>query len=672
MAVAARHRKPGPNRSISSLSTPPFLNAKNRNDTEEEYDHCYVAVPFLRLSRVLISLQDFLASVLSSAPTKRDAKQYLKTFGRPAAGDAAKPNQALYRDPDTDPKGLGILRSIAFGKSILAVSESPQFIQGPRTEERSAVDGKLHVAVVKFRDPQSLDDTTLDAVAKTLAQLRTLGLPSIVVVDTGHGAASRDDWLSQQNSQVSRIARAVDRYGAPLTVVLESALAVSDKLEGASRPFSADQLRVEEGDVLLRALEDGAVVVVPPCAISVGSNTMSPVRPNDAVLALTRYLSGLQFSTRAGTRSGSESTADKGAPVASVDRVIIVDPLGGTPASHRPNGAHVFLNMEEEFSTATADIGALTAVGLLDPEQQRDGSRAIEGIKQTHRDNLELARDALALLPSTSSVLLTSPMEVADAYSAGRDSPEEPIPLGRIGGVGTRRPQNPLIHNLLTDRPVHSPSLPPTKTASRTTLAKKGMPVTIYPDPRMQPWVPPKPGEHRLQLTDTCIDLPRLVHLINDSFNRKLDVQHYLDRVKDNLAGIIIAGEYEGGAILTWERPQGMDEETAYTSGRMVPYLDKFAVLKKSQGAGGVADLVFNAMVRDCFPRGVCWRSRKDNPVNKWYFERSRGTWKLDDTNWTMFWTTPWSASGKERVLDYEDVCRGVVPSWADNKQVAD
>lgn len=136
------------------------------------------------------------------------------------------------------------------------------------------------------------------------------------------------------------------------------------------------------------------------------------------------------------------------------------------------------------------------------------------------------------------------------------------------------------------------------------------------------------------------------MHLINDSFNRRLDVDDYLRRVESSLAGIIIAGEYEGGAILTWERPAGLDEATAYRTGRLVPYLDKFAVLKKSQGAGGVADTVFTAMVRTCLPYGVCWRSRKTNPVNRWYFERSRGSWKLDGAQWTLFWTTPWEMLG--------------------------
>jgi len=166
--------------------------------------------------------------------------------------------------------------------------------------------------------------------------------------------------------------------------------------------------------------------------------------------------------------------------------------------------------------------------------------------------------------------------------------------------------------------------------------------------------------------------LPRLVYLIEDSFNRKLDVQHYLNRVNENLAGVIVAGEYEGGAILTWEQPEGLDYRTAYEQGRLVPYLDKFAVLKSRQGSGGVADILFNAMVGDCFPDGVSWRSRKDNPVNKWYFQRSAGTCELSDSNWTMFWTTLGLDARHPTVKDYESVCRTVEPSWSDKKHILD
>ena len=104
-----------------------------------------------------------------------------------------------------------------------------------------------------------------------------------------------------------------------------------------------------------------------------------------------------------------------------------------------------------------------------------------------------------------------------------------------------------------------------------------------------------------------------------------------------------------------------------------VPYLDKFAVLKKAQGSGGVADIVFNALVKVALPLGVVWRSRADNPVNRWYFERARGSWRVNP-NWTMFWTGAevdfgegkGTAEKVRRWRDYVSVCSSIEASWAD------
>ena len=188
----------------------------------------------------------------------------------------------------------------------------------------------------------------------------------------------------------------------------------------------------------------------------------------------------------------------------------------------------------------------------------------------------------------------------------------------------------------------------------------------------MHPWRQPAQDVQVLSIRDPRLDLGRLIHLIEDSFGRPLDSKHYFSRIAPSLAGIIVAGAYEGGAILTWERvPSDNDADPP----RFIPYLDKFAVLKRSQGSGGVADIVFNAMVQDCFPQGVCWRSRSDNPVNKWYFDRAVGTYQLvpkeeGNQKWTMFWTTP--GVDEQMFRDYEVVCRSISSSWADQKQKLD
>jgi len=575
--------------------------------------------------------------VLESSATRRDAKAYLQTFG----GSSKKP--AVKHE------------------GIRAVSDSPRFIQGPAGTDHPGLTGEApHIAIVKLKDPQAWNDTLIDGIARTLTQLRDLGLVSVIV------PACTDGSKEMIYEQIDRLLLAIGKHGSPGAQLVDSGIYTSEKTSHSVAPGHLTNIFVGFKDGLTALLRNGHILIVPPRAYSEESLRATPTNSDDMVLALARFFSGLQFNSselQGCDMNGQGRMASF--KKALVDRIIVIDPLGGIPSSKEKDGARVFINLEEEF-------GHLR--DALNSQSPATGTN--------HLENLDLVKSTLAILPSTSSAVITSPAEAANLR--GWRSPASDHAVGWVTGqVGTRPWQNPLIHNLLTDRPMYSSSLPIGRIKQRaangaeltvprmptTTLAKKGLPVTIFPDSRASPWRPPKPGSPRLRLTDTCIDLPRLIHLINDSFNRELDAEHYLRRLEDSLAGIIIAGEYEGGAILTWERPFGLTEEAAYSQGRLVPYLDKFAVLKKSQGAGGVADIVFNAMVRDCFPGGVCWRSRRNNPVNKWYFERSSGVRKLPESNWAMFWTNPDAALDEQLMTDYEDVCRNVVPSWADGKQ---
>ncbi|TGJ87429.1 hypothetical protein E0Z10_g1397 [Xylaria hypoxylon] len=536
--------------------------------------------------------------------------------------------------------------------------ESAAIENGPKSEQDLTIREPLFVALVKFRVPETVSDTTFDGVAKTLSQLRKLGLVSVVVVDCDGKGQDEITQRQTATAQARRIATAIDNYDAPGARVIDPPITIAKQDSISTSSLTSQDLFIGNPSELMTALQDDLIAIIPSFGYTVDTCIRKPVNANDVILALTRQLSGLQFVQV----PDDEFPITKILRAAEVYRIIILDPLGGIPAKNRATGRHLFLNLEQEFQEVQADLEAPTGSGLLG--ECTDRAR--------HLENAKLARDALSLLPPTSSVIITTPRE-----AARERRPEDNVM--DLALVGTRRGQNPLIHSLLTDKPVRSSSLPIERftpitsstgtyqIGSLTTLAKRGMPLTIFPNPKITPWKPPQPGQSNLNLTDPRIDLPRLVNLIEDSFGRKLDVEHYLKRIYGNLAGIIIAGEYEGGAILTWENPPGTTDPS-----RRVPYLDKFAVLRKSQGAGGVADIVFNAMVRDCFPNGVCWRSRKDNPVNKWYFERSRGTLKFKDMNWTMFWTTSKLALHDEKFHDYEAVCRGIEPSWADKKHIVD
>ncbi|KAI0415451.1 N-acetylglutamate synthase [Xylaria grammica] len=605
--------------------------------------------------------RDFLVSVLETSVTKRDAKAYMNRFvpflERKSATSfkqrTAAQTHANGRSAALEPS------AILAGGVKAGDAESTAVETSPKSEQDLTIQEPLFVALVKFRVPETVNDTIFDGVAKTLSRLRKLGLVSVVVVDCDGKGQDEITQRQMATVQARRIATAIDNYDAPGARVIDPPITIAKRDDLSTSPFTSQDLFVGNPSELMTALQDDLIAIIPSFGYTADTCIRKPVNVNDTILALTRQLSGLQFVQ---VPEDEQAPATKILRAAEVYRIIILDPLGGIPAKNRATGRHLFLNLEQEFQEVKADLEAPTASELLGESTDR----------AHHLENANLARDALSLLPPTSSVIITTPQEAAKERR-----PEEDVM--DLALVGTRRGQNPLIHSLLTDKPVQSPSLPTERftpitsstgtcqIGSLTTLAKRGMPLTIFPNPKITPWKPPQPGQSSLNLTDPWIDLPRLVNLIDDSFGRKLDVEHYLKRIRGNLAGVIIAGEYEGGAILTWENPPGTTDPS-----RRVPYLDKFAVLRKSQGAGGVADIVFNAMVRDCFPDGVCWRSRKDNPVNKWYFERSRGTLKLKDMNWTMFWTTPKVALNDQRFHDYEAVCRGIEPSWADKKHIVD
>ena len=571
---------------------------------------------------------------------------------------------------------------------IRAVEETPIFSHTP-AQSRFTDDAAepLHVALIKIRAPQSVDGRILQGVGHTLSQLARLGLSCVVVVDPENGQGrSKESKLGI--GQADRIVDIINSCYGPGARRVDSAVGVSPFSDRVSRSLKLlDGIRIMHRDQLLAPLRRGMIPVIAPVGFDVDVQRIVRVVANDVVLALTREFAGLQSDALA--KGDAQELAEKIITLqqqVSIDRIIILDPLGGIPATDRMQGAHVFINLEQEFEFIKRDLEAtplqfIKAQESSTTEIERQDEQTAESPDSRHSDtnfhvkNLELLRDTLALLPPSSSAFLTTPEAVANSQSRPPLASEGPR-------VQTRRQRNPLIHNLLTDKPVFSSSLPshrspnpvaatsfPAVSSSPATFFKRGMPVSIVPDPLEQAWTPPSPSHPSIDLSDPRIDLPRLIYLIEDSFNRKLDVAHYLARVKDRIAGVIIAGEYEGGALLTWETPPGFPTDDR---SHMVPYLDKFAVLKRSQGAGGVADIVFKTMVRDCFPNGVCWRSRMDNPVNKWYFERARGSWKMPGTNWTMFWTTDGVEGGDGAFLEYEAICKSVVPSWADKKGVVD
>ncbi|KAK2759520.1 Amino-acid acetyltransferase, mitochondrial [Arachnomyces sp. PD_36] len=663
-------------------------------------------------AREKLADKEFFFSLLNSASTKREVKSYLSRF-RYSKPESTKnsPPKAEERPTDENVSLKSARSGVNLGGffgGVRAVEQSPVFRQEHRQTDSRAeeVSETLHVALIKLRSPQLLDDQSLRGIGRTLSQLTRLDMRCCVVIDPGR-AQNGIDWRQSMTEQADRLCAAIDASSSFGPRRLDTILSLPNTTSTTPTVLSRK--------VLISPLRKGHITVIIPMGYTQDSGQAVPLQADDVVLSLTKEFAGLWVKPEL-----DEDPAHIARRIRelqkqiSLDRMIILDPLGGIPASNASQKSHVFINMEQEYDDiehellgalnnnlendldkgsesklpgavsnpfskfVETDVTPLATAPKKSAESQYRNEQALP--EEEHLANLRLMQRSLAFLSPSSSGIITTPQDAANSSRPAEDE-------AQFSAVGTRRKRNPLLHNLLTDKPVHSASLPlgrlegkgdsdtsdPSNPLVHSTFVKKGMPLTVIPHPRVKEWTAGNGGEPRLTLDDPRIDLPRLVHLIEDSFNRKLDLKHYLDRVNDRIAGLIIAGEYEGGAILTWETPPGVvDDGSEESLSRMVPYLDKFAVLKRSQGAGGVADIVFNAMVRGCFPRGVCWRSRQDNPVNKWYFERARGTWKIPDSNWTMFWTTPGVPEDGQRFLDYEGVCRDVVPSWADNHHVVD
>ncbi|KAK6592249.1 hypothetical protein H4I95_11916 [Botrytis cinerea] len=612
--------------------------------------------------------RDFFLSVLGSSATKREARSYIQNF-KPLNTSPAKPisQEPVHKNTNENGANLGSIYT-----ATRAVAESPKFVQQPAVSQSTLGGSILHVALVKVRAPQLLDDETLNGIGKTLSKLCRLGLISTVVVDCEDGTdthlkVSECEWRNRIKEQAARVVTAIDASGTEARLVDNVIGIAEDGSDVKQQPYLKGGVHVTFRELLMTPLRRGVLPVLPSIGHTDATQTAVSITASDVVLALTREFAGFR----------SPQSPDEHPNVVkehlqalqnevSLDRLILIDPLGAfqlrtaematTETSSRSTRAEADSNFNLRDDIPLSSFTEQKSGELeYSSRHQNDSPTQQDQRMKFHLDNLELVRSALAILPPSSSALVTTPDEAANSGKQHEF---------KAAGVGTRRQRNPLIHNLLTDKPAFSSSLPagrlgpldknepitPSTKLAPATFAKHGMPVTIFPDPKTTPWQPPIAGVPQISLTDPQIDLPRLVHLIEDSFNKKLDVQDYLRRVNDRV-------------------PDDGSEESRK---RMVPYLDKFAVLKRSQGSGGVADVVFKSMVRDCFPGGVCWRSRKDNPVNKWYFERSRATLKLTDTNWTMFFTTPEENMDQQTFQDYEAVCKTIEPSWADKQGVQD
>lgn len=529
--------------------------------------------------------QSLILSILNSTASKREAKSYLSKYSL-LKGE-------ILDDPIVDPRNKYdkiiqdlIMRNSSNGSNFNIASSNGQ----------TNLTNTLRVAVFKIRAPDSISSETLSGIGATLYNLLKLGVSPIIILDqpleNDFGQARRKFFESCQRV-VKTMGRCSDG-GFVKNVPL--------KLLNEAIETDGENLRLSLSESVLIPLSQGTIPIVSPICFDTRSCRHIMVSADNILKTLVSSLASI--NDRFFFNNNKED-------LVTVEKVIFVDQNGGIPSLERFKSSHVYINLLQEYQDITEELQFLPIMK-----------------QKVHLENLALMRSALESLSNDATGIITTP-EIATL----RES--------------TGRMTNPIIYNILTDRPVISSSLPVNlkKTPMlNTTIVRKGLPITVIA------------GSQSLDLIQLerkgAIDLKKLERLIDTSFRRKINMENYLERVNGNVAGLITIGDYDGAAIVTWETSRGI----------RVPYLDKFSVSPSVQGSVGVADVVFKSLLA-AFSKELLWRSRQNNPVNKWYFDRSRGNFNVEGTAWRCFYAGK-NPPSLERLDIYKEICAKIQPSW--------
>lgn len=611
-------------------------------------------------------LQDFIISLLGAKPTVRDSRSYLAKFGAPAPkkGAVAKARSSILAPSSSQTQSSSSSTSASSATSTSTNALVTSFLS------------EAHAAVVKIQGP--FTDRQLESICRGMAYLQKLGLVSVIVVDRDDWTGSTDDDgipttmspREQREAALRDMERVVDvlvRLGSEARPILQT---TAWRRQSGEIVVGRDELDAIRSAVLAREIP-----VVPPLAMELveggGVRTLR-VDANDIVKALVQSMveagqeakrekaaevlvaanDGKAMSSSdsskaiAGSTSSSSSAEGELAlppkpppldltPV----RIMIINREGGIPSYARQGLPHLTINLSSEYSFINSTF--LPSWTSSHP---------------TSLANLSLANTCLSLMPSSSSAVIVS-----------------------------HRSPRALIANLITNKPAHSPSLPHALldstgrvTRDTPTLIRLGVPIRIFRDIR-------------------GVDRRKLTHLLEMSFGRKLSADAFYSRLERTLDFVIVAGDYVGAAIVTNETLPSSNEPP-------VCYLDKFAVLPSNQGDGTV-DFLWSALRDESFGaslpsalnptpgsltnpsssssagsdstilstassraaevrpgdrgRDLVWRSRGDNPVNKWYFERSSGFIRLGEgKGWTLFWCD------REVPREYSEASEGGAGGW--------
>ncbi|KAI9461006.1 hypothetical protein BJY52DRAFT_244010 [Lactarius psammicola] len=557
---------------------------------------------------------DFILSILRANPSARDAKSYLASFG-------ARPRRAqvLTHTPT-------ILPNLQTSRDVRPAVEEPK----PSPVIASILDPIYHrTALVKIQGPFS--DRQLESIARGMVYLQKLGLVSVIIVEQDQVPRGDEGEREAILEETTRVVEALERQRAKTRPVLGAVVRLGPKPDedptARSSRVPVPEAHTVPSDLapIRSALRAGEIPVLSPLALDSFCRSVR-VDADDVIAALARGMVEAAELDR-DRKPTAETTRPEFAPDVDLTpmRLMIINREGGVPSYARSGLPHLLVNLDSEYKY------------IHDTFQP-----SWKATHPTSLSNLALAHTCLAYMPPSSSAIM----------------------------VNHRAPRS-LIGNLITNKPAVSSSLPHallqgnrSLTANTPTLLRRGLSVEVIRD---------------------CanIDKAKMTRLLEQSFGRVLDSDAFYARLEKDLDFVIITGDYAGAAIVTREL------SNADPSAPPIVYLDKFAVLPSHQGDGTV-DFLWVALHDETYGLGLpfsvnpnggkegqgegkdlVWRSRSNNPINKWYFERSSGHLRMGD--WVLFWcdaerrlkteTGRRASAGLSYVEEWE---RGRLGLWAD------
>lgn len=554
-------------------------------------------------------------SILRANPSLRDTRSYLASFGL-----KPRPTPRETR-PERNVKQTAELKPLA------TETRPPDIAPQPRNEVvASILDPIVHrTALVKLQGP--FNDRQLESISRGMVYLEKLGLLSVIVVENDQLARGDEHERAMIVEDTMRVVSALEKQGARARPVLGAVVRLGPKPGdedcAEERDYAVPEAHTFPSDLvhIRSALRAGEIPVLPPMALDSFYRSIR-VDANDVISALARGMveaSALEDQNK--QSGGQEPEVHLNEIDLTPMRLMVINREGGVPSYARSGLPHLLVNLTSEFDYIK---------DTFDPRW--DGSHP------SSLSNLSLARTCLAYMPPSSSAVMVS-----------------------------HRSPSSLIANLITNKPAVSSSLPHALlqgnrklTPHTPTLLRRGLPIRVI-------------------RTLQEIDRPKMKALLEQSFMRTLDEGPFWERLEKNLDFVIVAGDYAGAAIVTWEdRPTGVSSNFS-----PIQYLDKFAVLPSHQGDGTV-DFLWVALHDESYGLGLSfsanpnggkqgvgkgrdlvWRSRANNPVNKWYFERSTGHVRMGD--WVLFWCDA------EKRLKTEEARRGnaglsYVENWEEGR----